>query len=187
MKSPTKSCQLDPIPTFLLKDCIDILLPSITLLVNDSLAEGHFPGRFKQAVITPLIKKPSLARSELKNYRPVSGLCFISKLVERVASSQLIEHINRNGLDNPHQSAYKSGHSTETALLSIKNQIHLSLAKGLPVALMLLDLSAAFDMINHTTLLDCLRSWFGVCGTAWEWFSSYLSDRCQNWLNPFRI
>ena len=58
-------------------------------------------------------------------------------------------------------------------------QIHLSLAKGLPVALVLLDLSAAFDTINHTTLPDCLRSWFGVCGTAWEWFSSYLSDRCQ--------
>ena len=89
-------------------------------MVNYSLAEGHFPDRFKKAAVTPLIKKLSLARSELKNYRPVSGLCFISKFVERVTSSQLIKHINSNGLGNPHQSAYKSGHSTETALLSIK-------------------------------------------------------------------
>ena len=81
-QSPTKSCSLDPIPTFLLKDCLDILLSSITKLVNHSLIEGSFPNSFKKAVVTPLIKKASLPRDDLKNYRPVSGLCFLSKLVE---------------------------------------------------------------------------------------------------------
>ena len=132
-ESPTKSCSLDPIPTFLLKDCLDILLPSITKLVNYSLIEGSFPNSFKKAVVAPLIKKASLPRNDLKNYRPVSGLGFLSELVERVVANQLTSHIKNNKLDNPHQSAYKPGHSTETALLSIKNEVHLSLACGEPL------------------------------------------------------
>ena len=178
-KSPSKSCSLDPLPTFLVEECLDILLPSITKLVNSSLALGCFPDSFKKAVVTPLIKKLSLPSDELKSYRPVSGLCFMSKLVERVVSKQLMEHIDGNNLDNPHQSAYKPGHSTETALLSIKNDVHLSLSRGEPTALVLLDLSAAFDTIDHATLLDCLSSWFGVGGTALKWFASYLCDRLQ--------
>ena len=178
-ESPTKSCSLDPIPTFLLKDCLDILLSSITKLVNHSLIEGSFPNSFKKAVVTPLIKKASLPRDNLKNYRPVSGLCFLSKLVERVVARQLTSHINNNKLDNPHQSAYKPGHSTETALLSIKNKVHLSLAHGEPTALVLLDLSAAFDIIDHNILLGYLKSWFGLGGTVLRWFASYLRNRCQ--------
>ena len=178
-ESPTKSCSLDPIPTFLLKDCLDILLSSITKLVNHSLIEGSFPNSFKKAVVTPLIKKASLPRDDLKNYRPVSGLCFQSKLVERVVARQLTSHINNNKLDNPHQSAYKPGHSMETALLSIKNEVHLSLACGEPTALVLLDLSAAFDTIDHNTLLGYLKSWFGIGGTVLRWFASYLRNRCQ--------
>ena len=146
-------------------DCVDILLPSITKLVNLSLADVVFPQKFKEAVVTPLIKKASLPNEDLQNYRPVSGPCFMSKLVERVVVKQLMQHINSNNLDNPRQSAYKSGHSNETALLHIKNEIHLSLSWGKPTALVLLDLSAAFDTIDHTTLLNCLESWFGVCGT----------------------
>ena len=178
-ESPTKSCSLDPIPTFLLKDCLDILLSSITKLVNYSLIEGSFPNSFKKAVVTPLIKKASLPRDDLKNYRPVSGLCFLSKLFERVVARQLTSHINNNKLDNPHQSAYKPGHSTETALLSIKNEVHLSLACAEPTALVLLDLSAAFDTIDHNILIGYLKSWFGIGGTALRWFASYLRNRCQ--------
>ena len=120
--SPTKSYLLDPVPTFLLKYCVEILLPSITKLVNLSLAQ-----KFKKAVVTPLIKKASLPNEDLQNYQPVSGLCFMSKVVERVVVKQLMQHINSNNLDNPRQSACKSDHSTETALLHIKNGIHLSL------------------------------------------------------------
>ena len=83
----------------------------------------------------------------------------------RMSSSQLIQ--------------CKLGHSTETALLSIKNDVHLALARGEATAVVLLDQSAAFDTIDHGTLLDCLSSWFGVGGVVLEWFKSYLSDRSQ--------
>ena len=178
--SPTKSCLLDPLPTFLIKECIDILLPSLTKLVNCSLMERCVPDAFKSAVVTPLIKKPNLPSNDLKNYRPVSGLSFISKLVERVVAKQLLEHIHVHNLDNPYQSAYKAGHSTETALLYIKNEVHLSLSRGETTALVLLDLSAAFDTIDHSTLLSCLRNWFGVGGCVLKWFTSYLTDRYQS-------
>ena len=107
--------------------------------MNCSLSEGAVPDGFKSAVVTPLIKKSSLSKDELKNYRPVSGLSFISKLVERVVASQLSRHVSLHGLENEYQSAYRRGHSTETALLSIKNQIHLSLARGEATAVVLLD------------------------------------------------
>ena len=110
--SPRKSCLLDPLPAFFIKDGIDILLPSLTKLVNCSLMEGH-----KTAVITPLIEKANLTSDDLKNYHPVSGHRFISKLVECVIAWQLLEHIHVNNLDNLYQLAYKAGHSTESALV----------------------------------------------------------------------
>ena len=148
-------------------------------MVNFSLSERLVPDGFKKAVVTPLIKKASLPVEDLKNYRPVSGLSFISKLVECVVAKQLVDHIHQHDLDNSYQSAYKPGHSTETALLSIKNDIHLSLSRGEATGLVLLDLWAAFDMIDHSTLLGCLLDLFGVGDTALKWFSSYLTERYQ--------
>ena len=179
MKSPTKSCLLDPWPTFLVKECIDILLPSITSLVNCSLSGGFVPDGFKKAIVTPLIKKSSLPPNELKNYRCVSGLGFISKLVKCVVASQLNDHVSLNGLENVKKSTYKLGYSTESALLSTKNNVHLAFAKGEAAAVVLLDQSAAFDTIDHDTLLDSLSSWFGVGGVVLDWFKSYLSDHDQ--------
>ena len=101
------------------------------------------PDGFKKALVTPLIKKASLPVGDLKNYHPVSGLSFISKLVECIFAKQLVDHILQDGFNNSYQSAFKSGHSTETALLSIKNNIHLSLSQDKAAALLLLDLSAA--------------------------------------------
>ena len=105
---------------------------------------------------------------------------FISKLIERVVAEQLLEHIHVHNLDNPYQSAYKAGHPTETALLSIKNEAHLPLSRGKPTALVLLDLSATFDTIDHSTLLSCLSIWFGVGGSVLKWFTFYLTDRYQS-------
>ena len=97
---PWTHCLLDPLLTFLIKECIDILLPSITKLVNCSLRGGLVPDGFKKAVVTPVIKKASLPVEDLKNYRPVCGLSFISKLVEHVVAEQLVDHIHRHGVDN---------------------------------------------------------------------------------------
>ena len=93
-KSPTKSCLLDPLLTFLIKECIDILLPSITKLGNCSLREELIPDGFKKAVATSRIKKASLPVEDLKNYCPVSELGFISKLVEHAVAKQLVDHIH---------------------------------------------------------------------------------------------
>ena len=79
----------------------------------------------------------------------------LPKLVERVVASQLNNHVTSNGLEHLSQSAYKHGHSTETALLSIKNEVHLALARGEATAVVLLDQSAAFNTIDHSTLIDC--------------------------------
>ena len=127
------------------------------------MSAGVVPDKFKKAIVTSLIKKSSLPPNDFKNYRPVSGLGFISKLAECVVASQLNDHVSLNGLENVRQSAYKLGHSTESALLSIKNDVHLAFAKGEVTAVVLLDQSAAFNTIDHDTLLDSLSSWF------WWW------------------
>ena len=116
--SPSKSCDLDPISTSLVKECA-ILITPITKIVNYSIKEGSFPNCFKMAYVTPLQKKLSLDRNTLKNYRPVSNLSFISKLIEKVVAKQLNELISHEGLLNVNQSAYKSSHSTETTLLKM--------------------------------------------------------------------
>ena len=170
-----------------LRSLIDILLPSLTKLVNLSLKNGIFPNPFKQAIVTPLLKKSTLSKEDLKSYRPVSGLSFLSKLVERIVAAQIRSHMDSHDLGNTFQSAYKVGHSIETALLCIKNEIHLSLSKGMPTALVLLDLSAAFDTIDHDTLLSCLSSRFGFAGSALKWFRSYLQDRQSRLVLVFRI
>ena len=99
----------------------------------------------------PLIKKSSLSKDDLKNYRPVSGLSFISKVVQWVVVNQLKSHLAANNLDNMNQSAYKAGHSTETALLKNKNYISRNLAQHKPTAFVLFDLSA-FYTIHHLQL-----------------------------------
>jgi len=117
MASSSKTCALDPVPMFLLKEMIDPLLPSLTAMVNASLREGYLSASQKCAVITPVLKKVSLNKLDLKNYRPISNLTFVYKVVEKIACEQLIEYLNGNGLLPVHQSAYRRYHSTETALL----------------------------------------------------------------------
>ena len=174
-----KSCELDPVPTSVLIDCLDVLLPHITHIMNTSLSSGHFPHIFKSAIVRPLLKKPSLDQNCLKNYRPVSNLSFLSKVLEKIVLSQLLDHLTQNHLLNPHQSAYRQSHSTETALVSIVNDILLGLDNDKVSILALLDLSAAFDTIDHSILLSRLQNSFGICGTALSWFQSYLLDRSQ--------
>ena len=159
---------------------LDILITPITKIINLSIREGKFPKKFKTAHVTPLLKKSTLDKNNFKNYRPVSNLNFLSKLTEKAVANQIKAHIQTFKLDNPFQSAYKAFHSTETALLSVQNDVYTAMERGDMTALTLLDLSAAFDTIDHPTLLDRLREWFGLSGGALDWIRSYLENRYQS-------
>ncbi|XP_064198071.1 uncharacterized protein LOC135258535 [Anguilla rostrata] len=140
---------------------------------------------FKKAHITPLLKKPTLDPSVIQNYRPVSLLPFLSKTLERAASNQLSAYFSENNLLDPHQSGFRPGHSTETALLSVSESLHAARAASLSSVLILLDLSAAFDTVDHSTLLSSLAA-TGIRGTVLDWIESYLSDRSFQvaWAGP---
>ena len=175
--SPNKQCDLDPIPTNLLKKCLSVLAPTITNIVNASLATGSFPSAFKKSTVTPLLKKPSLDPDNLSNYRPISNLSFLSKLTERIVKNRLDKHLSTNSLYNTFQSAYTKFHSTETALLALYDHLVRATTRQHITCLCLLDMSAAFDTIDHSILLDRLTRWFGITDIAYSWFESYLSSR----------
>ena len=176
-KMTIKSCPLDPVPASVLKQCTSVVLPVMTQIVNQSLNLAAFPDCFKLALLNPLLKKLTLDVEVLSNFRPISNLMFMSKLTEKVVASQLINYISSNGLDEILQSAYKQFHSTETALVKVFNDIVLDVDRNRTVILLLLDLSAAFDTVDHTILIERLANRFGLCDLALAWFKSYLSDR----------
>jgi hypothetical protein len=134
----------------------------------------------RQAIVTPLLKKPKLDPNNLKNYRLISNLSFLSKVIERVVARRLDQHMTRHQLHEQYQSAYKANHSVETALLRVQNDVLISMDNGDAVILVLLDLSAAFDTVDHSILLQRLQQHLGIQGTALEWFTSYLSNRSQS-------
>jgi len=133
---------------------------------------SHYHGIF-----SPLLKKPTLDKEELSNYRPISNLSLISKITERVVKSRLMDHLTSNSLLNPHQSAYSKHHSTKTALFHIHDHLISAIGSQKVSCFSLLDLSAAFDTNDHGILITCLSSWFGIYGSVLSWFKSYLSSR----------
>ena len=179
-KSNSKSCELDPFPTSILKQCLtdDITLCFITTVVNKSLSEGVFPDELKVACVTPILKKQGLEPA-FRNFRPISNLSFLSKLIERVAADQLLSYMRQNELCEVYQSAYKENHSTETALLKVQNDILKAMDDKSVSILIMLDLSSAFDTVDFNVLLCRLETNFGVTGLPLSWFKSYLSNRRQ--------
>ena len=151
----------------------------ICTLANLSFAEGCFPAIFKQAIVNPLIKKPGLDKSEPSNFRPISNLNNISKLLERLFLTHFQPYISNSPNFNPLQSAYRKFHSTETSLLNTLDQVYTAADSSQPTVLVSLDLSAAFDTIDHHILLSRLQASFGVSGSAIGWISSYLTGRVQ--------
>ena len=178
LQSPSKCCKADPIDTGLLKEILPSVSPILTALVNHSLQSGEFPEQLKEALVRPLLKKANLELVD-KNYRPVSNLECSGKLIEKAATDQITEHISDNNLMEPLQSAYHSGHSTETALLKVKSDILKAIDNQEIVCLVLLDLSVAFDTILKTGLLSRLEKRFGISGMCLNWIESYLTNHTQ--------
>lgn len=175
-KMKAKSCTLDPIPAKLFKQHIQHLAPVISRILNNYILDSVVPTDLKSSVITPVYKKKQLDTNALSSYRPIAQLPLVAKILERHVSAVLRNHMENNNIADLYQSAYRANHSTETAIVKVFNDISLSLGKHKKVVLCLLDLSAAFDTLNHEILIKRLRN-IGIEGGALKWFQSYLSGR----------
>ena len=175
-KMQAKACDGDPIPVKVFKEISPLIIEQIADIINISLTEGEFATPWKVTTIKPLLKKPSLDPI-LKNYQPVSNLTFISKLLERCMLKQFNRHIDQYHLMPSYQSAYWQYHSCETSLLKLTNDILWSMEEQNITAVLALDLSAAFDMVDHNILLQVLKNQYGIDGKALNWYDSYLHPR----------
>ena len=170
------------IPTWLLKRLTHYIAPTICHLCNLPTETGEFPIQLKQAHVVhvlPRLKKPSLDPDTPSSYRPISYLPFISKVIERVVVRRFTNHTSKLSLLPSRQSAYRAYHSTETTVLGLHNDLVRSSDNGQLSLLVLLDLSAAFDTVDHSTLMNVLSNRFCEEGTALKWFESYLTGRSQ--------
>ena len=153
-----------------------------------SLSTGAFPDALKQAIINPITKKQILDANVFKNYRAVANIPFISRLIEKHVFKCINEHKDKNNLGENLQSAYRPRHSTETALLHVKNKIMHSIHNQQGVFLVLLDLSAAFDTVEHSILVSRMANEIGLRGLALEWYKSYFNNRTTKvCMNLFRL
>ena len=144
---------------------VDVVTPVITCIINMSLLLGEFCQNLKLAHLKPLIKKTGLDLV-FKSFHPVSNLSYISKLVERFAADQLVDHVAKNGLSEKFQSAYRALHNMETALSHVSNDIILNMDNQKSTCLVLLELWAAYDILDHATLLNCLQNRFRITGVV---------------------
>ena len=177
-KMTIKTSPADPIPASVYKHLVNDLIPHYTILVNKSLSTGSVEG-IKESVISPLIKKFKLDHDANKSYRPISNIEFISKIIEKVVLIRLNEHMNINNLHTPEQFAYKKRHSTEHLVLQVVDEVLVGFEKGSATIVILLDLSAAFDTVNLTKLMQILENQINIKGTALNWFKSFLFGRTQ--------
>ena len=166
-------------PTNLLKDNIDTLAPIITDIINTSLQSGVVPAAMKHAIVTPIIKKRGIDVNLHRNYRPISSMSVVSKTMERYVALQLRRYLDVKCLDDPFHSAYRPGHSTDTALVRIHNDLLLSIDSRRSVLLVLLDVTLAFDTLDHAILLHRLRE-LGLYRTVLAWFTSYIVGRSNS-------
>ena len=166
LSSNNKSCELDPAPTEIIKKAIDLVALPMATIINKSLDEGLVPESMKKAIIKPILKEPALDPDQISNYRPVSNLSFLSKILEKIVNVQLERHLETNNLLDPSQSAYRKNHSTETVLVKVLNDILLALDRGHATILAMVDVSAAFDAVDHERLLERHNQYFGMTGKA---------------------
>ena len=172
----SKSCELDSIPTTIFKRLLNKLAPLITKILNVSLTQGEFSTDWITVVVRPLLKKIGLELIHA-NFIPVSNLSFLSKVVERCMLLQLSDHCNMFNLQPDYQSAYREDYSCETAVLGVSNDILWAMEMQFIISLVTIDLSAAFDTVDHDTLLHILNAKYGIEDTALKWFDQYLRPR----------
>jgi hypothetical protein len=177
LKSPGKTSPQDPLPASLLRKHVMVLLPSISALMNQLLTEG-LPPCWKTSIISPLLKKKHLNNEDLSNYRPVAQLPFLSKICERLVYRRLSQFLESHNLLDPFQAAYRPHHSCEASLTYITDFAIHAMDSGRISLLVLLDLSSAFDCVDHHILLRILST-LGIQGDSLRWLHNYLTNRTQ--------
>lgn len=173
---PRKATGSDCIPGIVLKQCASELAPSVAQIINLSISSGRVPATFKQSDVSPLFKGGDSAVPG--NYRPVSLLPIVSRILEHFVKLQLVEFLQRNNLYPPTQFAYRKLHSTEDALVSAVNRWIIAKSERMYTGVAMIDMSKAFDRVQHSTLINNLFN-LGIGGIALLWFCNYLENRTQ--------
>ena len=172
-----KTCDLDPIPTTILVTVFNELLPFLLHLINQSILTSTFPDNLKTATVSPVIKNKKEDINTLSNYRPVSNLPFLSKVFELFLYYQLDYFLENYKLHSTYQSAYRQHNSCETAMVWEVDIIQQNMFNKNCVALLILDSSCAFDTVDHTILLDKLKTNFHIGTHALNLIKSFLNNR----------
>jgi hypothetical protein len=171
-----KSAGIDDIPDFIIKKCYPKLITALTYIINLSLSDGIFPDQLKATKVKPLYKKG--AESKVDNYRPVSLISGFSKIIEKLIKKRLLSFLNKYSIISDKQHGFHKGRSTNTAIADFIEKVYKSLDQRETNIGIFLDLSKAFDLVDHDILLWKMSK-MGVRGVAWKWFKSYLEDREQ--------
>ena len=146
-------------------------------MVNYSLQNGIFPSYLKTTHVIPIIKNAKKDSNSLADFRPINSISFLSKIIEKCVEMQLMQHLKSNDMILDRQSAYKKNYSCETALIKICDDILVELNSDTNVIMAFLDLSAAFDTVDHQILLNKLKNHYALDGAVINWFESYLQNR----------
>ena len=172
----TTAVGLDTIDTGIIKLIHAEIVPALTHIVNLSISSRKFPDFWKSTKIIPLHKKGD--KLNPRNYRPVAIIPIFSKILERVVFSQIIRYLSENQLLHPNHHSYRKNHNTTTALIQMYDSWVKAVDDGEISGVCLLDMSAAFDIVDHGLLLQKLRL-YGFDSSALAWVESYLTDRRQ--------
>ena len=172
----SKSSGVDNIDTYIIKLMVEDILPAVTHIVNLSIQQATFPSLYKLAKVIPLLKKEDPL--EAKNYRPVAILCILSKVIERAIFLQIVEFMNTNNFFHPNHHGFRAGHSTSTAMIQMYDTWVQAVDKGELAGVCMLDMSAAFDVVDHGILMSKLKL-YGFDEMALRWMENYLSGRSQ--------
>ena len=173
-----KSSGSDDIPNKLLKICALLIASPLTKLFNKSLQLGRFPLSWKKACVTPIFKQKG-SSSDPTNYRPISLLPNLSKVLEKLVFNKIYAHLTNNNLLTEKQSGYRPGHSTQIQLLYLSHQLYSALNEGQNFTAVFLDISKYFDKIWHHGLITKCKIQYNITGPLLEWLESYLKDRTQ--------
>lgn len=165
------------IPSRLIHDGAPELAEPLTLLMNRTINEGTLPTDWKHAVVTPVHKAGT--KMDPSNFRPISVLPIFSKILQRAVHGMMYKYLQEHNLLSSHQSGFRPLHSTTSCLTHVTNILLHNIEKGYLTGLIFLDLSKAFDTLDHQILLDKLSN-FGFNRSAVQWFSSYLTHRTQS-------